>query len=74
MNQKITAEEVLDYLGSYLQLSLTEIDELPNGGKDGFFTGQYYAFVECLEIIILFWDKACQYGLDFEAEKRYRLE
>ena len=74
MIQKITAEEVLDYLGSYLQLSLAEIEEFHNGGKDSFLTGQYYAFVECLEIIILFWDKACQYGLDFAAEERYRLE
>ena len=74
MVQKITSEEVLEYLSSYLQLSLAEIEEQPQIQKNGFLTGQYYAFVECLEILTIFWDKAHLYGLDFAPEDRYPLD
>ncbi len=72
--KKITSEEVLEYLGDYLQLSLTEIKEQLERKDDNFLNGSYYAFVECLEIIIIFWDKAHLYGLDFDPEKRFPLE
>ena len=74
MMKKITSEEVLEYLGSYLQLSLAEIKEQLERKGDNFLYGSYYAFVECLEIIILFWDKARLCGLDFDPEKRFPLD
>ena len=72
--QKITAEEVLKYLGEYLQMSLYEIKEQPEKKDNSFLNGLYYAFVECLEIITIFWDKAYLYGLDFAPEERFPLD
>ena len=74
MIKKITAEKLLEYLGNYLQLCLKEIEEHPERNQDGFITGQYYAFIECLEILTLFWDKALLYGLDFVPEEKYKLD
>ena len=74
MVQKITSEEVLRYLGDYLQLSLAEIKEQPERTDNSFLNGLYYAFVECLEIITIFWDEAHLYGLDFAPEERYPLD
>ena len=73
MYKKITSEEVLNYLGDYLQLCLSELEEQYDRKLDDFIAGQYCAFVECLEIISIFWDKANQYGLDFAPEERFPL-
>ena len=73
MMKKITSEEVLEYLGDYLQLSLAEIKEQLESKADNFLNGSYYAFVECLEIITIFWDKAHLYDLDFAPEERFPL-
>lgn len=74
MMQKITSEEVLNYLGEYLQQSLTEIKEQPERKGNSFLNGLYYAFVECLEIITIFWDKAYLYNLNFAPEERFPLD
>ncbi|MDE6667160.1 MAG: hypothetical protein K2K38_02285 [Clostridia bacterium] len=74
MIHKITSEEVLKYLGDYLQLSLNEIKDLPERKGNSFLNGSYYAFVECLEIITIFWDKAHLYDLDFAPEERFPLD
>ena len=72
--QRITSEEVLKYLGEYLQQSLSELKEQPERKGNSFLNGLYYAFVECLEIIIILWDKAHLYGLDFAPEEKFPLD
>ena len=63
-----TAEGILEYLIELLEYYLKEL----NGMEGDFFTGEKYAYVECLEIMQE-WEKANKFGLDYMIEERFPL-
>lgn len=64
-----SAEWILQYLIELLEYYLEELNGMK---KDGFFLGEKYAYVECLEIIRE-WEHAKRLGLDYDIEKRFPL-
>lgn len=67
-----TAEETLGYLTELLLEYLEELKDFRNNSSEQFAYGERTAYTECLEIIQC-WDKAREYGLDFDIEKKYPL-
>lgn len=69
--QKRSAQEVLEYMIPLLLLYLEELsDSTPTGEQ--FIYGEKTAYTECLEVLQS-WEKAAEYGLDFDIEERYPL-
>ena len=68
---KKTAEQVLLDLITTLTQNLEEIGSQQR--QTPFALGEVYAYTECLEIIQM-WKKAKFYGLDYDLEKRYKID
>ena len=66
----LTAEQVLAYLINILETNLTELKETKF--KNEFIVGEWYAYIECLEIIE-HWKKAKKFGLDYNPETKYNI-
>ena len=69
MYKILNAEQVLAYLIRIIENGLTELSEAE---PTEFVIGEWYAYVECLEIICC-WQKAKEYGLDYNPELKYAL-
>lgn len=67
-----TAEETLGDLAELLLFYLEELKETNISDKNQFCYGERTAYTECLEII-QYWEKAKEYGLDFDIEGKYPL-
>lgn len=70
--KKFSADETLKYIIQLLLYYLDEIGDIGEAGGDRFLYGEKTAYTECLEII-QYWEKACEYGLNFEVERKYPL-
>ncbi|MDE6058819.1 MAG: hypothetical protein K2G44_02140 [Clostridia bacterium] len=70
MQDNLTAEQVLAYLIETLETDLSEI--LGAESKNEFIVGEWYAYVECLEVISN-WKKAKKFGLDYNPELKYNI-
>ena len=70
MSYNLTAEQVLAYLIETLETNLAEL--LGAEFKNEFVVGEWYAYIECLEVI-LYWKKAKEFGLDYNPELKYNI-
>ncbi len=70
MHNDLTAEQVLASLIDTIETSLTEILEIDF--KNEFVVGEWYAYIECLEVI-LSWKKAKKFGLDYDPETKFNI-
>ena len=70
MYNNLTAEQVLASLIETIETSLTEL--LGAEFKNEFVVGEWYAYIECLEVIFN-WKKAKKFGLDYNPELRYNI-
>ncbi len=70
MHYTLTAEQVLARLIDTLETDLTELIDMKF--KNEFVVGEWYAYVECLEVI-QFWKKAKKFGLDYNPEKKFNI-
>ena len=66
----LTAEETLRALIDLLVFYLGELADVH--ADEPFLYGERTAYTECLELLQL-WERAEEYGLDFEIEERYPL-
>ncbi len=71
MNHNLTAEQVLEFLTETIETDLAEL--LDAESKNEFIVGEWYAYIECLEIII-HWQKAKKCGLNYDPELRYKID
>ena len=69
---RATAEEVLEEMIRVLKIYLDELQDVKDVEEKQFQYGEKTAYVECLEIV-QYWERAEEFGLDFEIEKRYAL-
>lgn len=69
MCNELTAEQALAYLIKIIENGLTELSEVE---PDEFVVGEWYAYVECLEIISC-WRKAKEHGLNYNPEIKFAL-
>ena len=70
MQRDRSAEGILKYLIDILEEDLEELNTLEV--VDDFSNGEKHACVECLEVIRE-WEKAEDYGLDYDIEERFPL-
>ncbi len=70
MHHNLTAEQVLARLIDTLETNLTEL--LDAKFKNEYVVGEWYAYVECLEVI-LNWKKAKKFGLDYNPELKFNI-
>jgi len=70
MYYNLTAEKVLAYLIETIETNLAEL--LGAEFKNEFVVGEWYAYIECLEVIF-YWKKAKKFGLDYNPELRYNM-
>lgn len=70
MSYNLTAEQVLAYLIETLETNLTELSGAEF--KNEFVVGEWYAYIECLEVIF-YWKKAGEHGLDYNPEQKYNI-
>jgi len=70
---KYTSEETLRFIIDQFIENLNRLYSEKSKNKK-FVLGEKYAYVECLEHIQEFWDKAEINGLDFDIEERYSLD
>lgn len=70
MDYNLTAEQVLAHLIEIIETGLTEL--LNAEFKNEFVIGEWYAYIECLEVIF-YWKKAKKFGLDYDPELRYNI-
>jgi len=70
MDRNLTAGQVLEFLIKTIETNLTEL--LGTEVKNEFVVGEWYAYIECLEVILC-WKKAKKFGLDYNPEKRYNI-
>ncbi len=70
MHNDLTAEQVLASLIDTLEISLTEI--LHMDFKNEFVVGEWYAYIECLEVVFN-WKKAKKFGLDYNPELKFKI-
>lgn len=66
----LNAEQVLARL---IEIIETNLDRLLGAEfKNEYVVGEWYAYVECLEVIA-YWKKAKKFGLDYNPESRYNI-
>ncbi len=70
MHNNLTAEQVLTYLIETLETNLTDL--LGEEYKNEFVVGEWYAYIECLEVISC-WKKAKESGLDYNPELKFKI-
>lgn len=70
MHYTLTAEQVLARLIETIETDLTELLDMQF--KNEFVVGEWYAYVECLEVI-QFWKKAKKFGLDYNPESKFNI-
>lgn len=70
MDNNLTAEQVLAYLIETIETSLKEL--LGEEFKNEFTVGEWYAYIECLEVIF-YWKKAKEFGLDYNPELKFKI-
>ncbi len=70
MHNNLTAEQVLAYLIEIIETDLTEL--LDTKFKNEFVVGEWYAYIECLEVIFS-WKKAKKFGLDYNPELKFNI-
>lgn len=71
MSDNFTSEQVLAHL---IKIIETNLDELLGAEfKNEFIVGEWYAYIECLEVIMLYWKKAKKFGLDYNPESRFNI-
>lgn len=70
MSNKLTAEQTLVRLIETIEISLTELLSLKH--KNEFVVGEWYAFVECIEVVTS-WDKAEENGLNYNPEIKFNI-
>ena len=70
MNKNLNSEQVLAHLIEIIETSLSEV--LGMEFKNEFVVGEWYAYVECLEVIAR-WKKAKKFGLDYNPEIKYNI-
>lgn len=70
MSDKLTAEQVLAYLIKTIETNLYEL--LGTEFKNEYIVGEWYAYVECLEVILC-WKKAKKFGLDYNPELKFNI-
>ncbi len=68
----LIAEEVLKYMTDLLLYYLEQLADIDSNSEQQFLYGEKTAYTECLEVV-QYWEKAKEYGLDFNIEKRYPL-
>jgi len=70
MNYNLTAEQALKLL---IEIIETDLDELRSAeDKNEFIVGEWYAYIECLELVAHF-KKAQEFGLNYDPEVKYKL-
>ncbi len=70
MRNNLNAEQVLAYLIETIETDLTEL--LGAKFKNDFVVGEWYAYIECLEIISN-WKKGKNFGLDYNPELKFKI-
>ncbi len=68
-NRKRKAEDILIDMIHFFQEYLDAINDYNDVDMD-FLEGEKFAYVECLEMIQE-WEKADEYGLDYDIEEKY---
>lgn len=70
MHNNLTDEQLIAYLIEALETNLNELTA--EEFKNEFVVGEWYAYIECLEIISN-WKKAKKFGLDYDPELKYKI-
>ena len=70
MKNNMSATEVLTYLISLLEINLSELATAEH--KNEYILGSWETSVECLEIIS-FWERAKEYGLNYNPEIKFKI-
>ncbi len=70
MNYDLTAEQVLECLIEIIETDLAELLEAKS--KNNFIVGEWYAYIECLEITS-HWKNALRCGLDYNPEIKFKI-
>ena len=70
--KSLPAEDVLKYMTDLLLYYLEQLANIDSNSSEQFFYGEKTAYTECLEVV-QYWEKAKEYGLDFNIEKKYPL-
>lgn len=68
----MNAEKLMIKLIEILLINLEELKGYTNKKNEQFEYGEKYAYIECLEYVKM-WEKAEEFGLNFEIEERYPL-
>ncbi len=68
LQNTLTAEQVLARMIETIETNLNEI--LKMQFKNEFVVGEWYGYVECLEVL-RYWKKAKERGLDYDPEKKF---
>jgi len=70
MHNNLTAEQVLASLIEIIETNLNEL--LGAEFKNEYVVGEWYAYIECLEVIF-HWKKGKKFGLDYNPELKYNI-
>lgn len=70
MNNKLSAEQVLARLIQTIENDLSEL--IGTKFKNEYVVGEWYAYVECLEVIA-YWKKAEKFGLNYNPEVKFNI-
>lgn len=70
MDNNLNAEQALKYLIDTIETNLKELLEIEF--KNEFVVGEWYAYIECLEIIA-YWKKAKKFGLNYKPEIKFNI-
>lgn len=71
MRHNLPAEQVLALLIEIIETDLAEL--LETESKNDFIVGEWYAYIECLEVIFR-WNKAKKIGLDYNPELKFKID
>ena len=70
--KRLKEKEILELMINVLISYLDEMKEYQDVESEQFKYGEKVAYIECLEYLQI-WEKANEYGLNFDIEKRYPL-
>lgn len=70
MRKKLSAKQTLKQLIQTIEAGLTELRG--ENFKNEFIVGEWYAYVECIEIITR-WNKAEENGLNYDPETKFNI-